>query len=241
MPRKRATMKTNTKSFNLIPSYFVSLCAAVLLSSFTVLASETGPGSGNGTDGFALQGITAENSGLSVYEQYVKAFEESENNKINLEWEAGERLGNGVRVTEVSRLISRSGENDDTISLYYVNNGNLDHVTKQAIIKLEKKIIRNPFGTSDYGVPNLTINYGYDGYGYFSDRAIIRLVSEINVLTTKDSIVTTEDNYGHKWEVRQFDSKTIIFVKYPNKNSKCGQQSELPQNGYCMVGVIFND
>lgn len=236
-------MKTNRKSFNRTSSCvvsLVSLCTAVLLSSFTVLAS--GPGSGNGTDGegFAIQEI-AKSSGLSVYEQFIKSFKESANNKINLEWEASRQLDNGVVLFEATKLIKGwHDETYDAISLFYPKkDGSLEHVTDYAVIYLSRKVVANPVGAPTYETPNLTIDTGRNTGGLRDDSRY--LVKQMDVLTTLYSITTPEDPRGHKWEVRQYNPKTVIFVKYPDKNNSCGEYFGPPQNGYCMIGIIFNN
>lgn len=247
MPRKRVTMKTNRKSFNLTSSCavsLVSLCTAVLLSSSTVLASDGemsyGPGSGGGTDGFALQEIGKEQSTLSMYEKFIKAFEESKNNKINLNWEVGTTLESGVVVSEVTRLISPwKSKKYDTVSLYYVKDSNLAHVTDLSVIYLRRTVIPNPIGTPEYETPQLTIGLHDDIPGLYYDSK--DMINNVDVLTTRYSILTNRDSEGHLWEVRQFNPNTVIFVKYPDTNNTCGELSGTPQNGYCMVGVIFNN
>jgi hypothetical protein len=202
----------------------------------------SGPGSGGGTDGFALQEIVKENSGLSVYEQYIKGFNESVNNKINLVWEAEKKLDSGVVVSEITRVVS-SMENMsfDTISLFYIDNDNLNHIAAQTIIYLQREIIPNPLGTPEYKTPRLTIEMQNGAYIVGDKNEDNHLLNHMRTSTSVNSISTPGDYYGNKWEVRQFNSRTVIFVQYPNKNNKCGGRSESPQNGYCMVGVIFNN
>lgn len=235
-------MKTNKKPLNLISSCrvsLVSLCTAVLLSSLTALA--TGPGSGGGTDGngFAMQEM-AKNSGLSVYEQYIKAFEESANNKINLEWKPNIVLDGDVVFSEVTKLIKHSSDtSNDTVSIFYVKYKKLEQFSGQGHITLSRELIPNPFGQPDYKNTHLTITV--DGAAILTSNGNDYLLSHLDTSTSTNSLVTTEDYYGSKWEVRQYDEKTVIFVQYPNKDNKCGSRLENPQNGYCMIGTIFNN
>lgn len=222
-------MKTKMIAIKGVRTLCVGVFMATLINSLTVFA--VGGASGNGNGDLAFSKIKQSDPSLSPFEVLVRAFEESANNPISLNWE-----------TSNTWQFATMFDSDSSVLYNTYYHDNYSHSDKQFIeqISIGGEIVlkRQRRGAlvkdiTDFPLVSIIRNR----------EQVWNAPLYLKTVPSGFSIKTEPDNNGNQWEIRQYNKNIIIFAQLPNAENYCINKNSpsvanRPLHGYCLLGYI---
>ena len=212
------------------------LCAGAFLATMVNCLSVHGEG------GLAFSEFKEIPSNHTYFETLVKAFEESANKEIILNWK------NDPSPTSTKQTATLLDTNKPllysifTVIKNYSDGTNLFH--EETDKKGRVELVREQRGSlfNDSGTPpQVRIYMGGNAY-----KEPWKGPSYLEANIDRNSILTKEkDQNGSQWEIRQYNKDIILFAQRPNEKGECFYQyyEEIskPVDGYCLIGYMENE